>query len=672
MRTLWIGIGLLALAGAMPAQRTEELNFVLGLSQYRDFRNTLPHWLQRRALDLLEQRKRAVSSAADRKALVRKRMNAVLGGFPERTPLNPRVVGTLERDGYRIEKIIFESQPELYVTANLYLPTRGTPPYPAILYPLGHEPGGKSYPVWQQMLGSLARKGYIALTWDPLGQGERAQFWDRDNEDTKLRSSTTEHTMLTAQCLLVGDHLARYTVWDGIRALDYLLSRKEADARHVGCTGNSGGGTHTSYISALEDRIHAAAPSCYITSWERLLDALGPQDGEQNFPFWLSDGLDFPDFLYAFAPRPFLMLSAIRDFFPIDGARATYAEARKLYDNLSMFEADDGHGYTAPRRAAAYRFFGRWLKGAEDNEPETDVPPATAEELYCTKTGQVTTSLGGEDVFSLNGKRAQEFQARRPAFSLDAVRELIRFERPQGAVPVKPYGTIAHSGYRIEKLMYESEPGILVPALLFAPDAGPAKKPALLIADGKGKTGSLADAERFVRDGFVVLSIDARDLGETNADPNANRRDSPGVFGDYRNSMTALLVGKTMVGMRVTDIVRGLDLLAARSDVDAGRLTAIGKGTAAVATLYATALDPRIRKVTLEEMLVSYHSIVEHRMHQQIWEHVVPGALRRFDLPDLAKSIAPREVEIVRPINSLGHAAALESVQREYSGARVR
>ncbi len=604
--------GLAALAGGAAAQKTEELTFVSGLSEYRDFRKTLPAYLQRAALELLEQRKHAVTSAAGRKTLLRRHMTEALGGFPERTPLNPRVTGVLERDGYRIEKIVFESQPRFYVTANLYLPTRGTPPYPAILYPLGHEPGGKSYPVWQQMLGSLARKGYVALTWDPVGQGERLQFYDTDLEDTKLRSGTTEHTMLTAQCLLAGDHLARYTIWDGMRALD--------------------------------DRIQAAAPSCYITSWERLLDALGPQDGEQNFPYWLSNGLDFPDFLYAFAPKPFLVLSAIRDFFPIDGARSTFAEAHKLYDNLSMFEADDGHGYTAPRRAAAYRFFGRWLKGGEDNEPETDLPVSTAEELFCSRTGQISTSLDGEDVFSLNRRRVEGSKARRPAFSRDMVQEVIHLQRPQGKVAVKRYGEVARPGYRIEKLMYETEPGILIPGLLFTPEGSPPKKPAILVADGKGKTASLARIEEFVRHGSVALSIDARGLGE-------GRDETREIFGDFTHSMTALLAGKTMVGMRVADILRGIDLLGERADVDAQRISAFGKGLGAVPML----LDPRIGEVTLEEMLLSYQSMVDRRIHQQMFEHVVPGVLRYFDLPDLVKSIAPRPVHMVKPVNPLGH-----------------
>src|SRR5690606_37980445 len=341
-------------------------------------------------------------------------MIAAIGGLPEKTPLNARKVGEIKREGYKIEKIIFESQPRFYVTANLYLPTVGEGPYPAILYPLGHELGGKSNPTWQQMLGSLALKGYVALAWDPVGQGERIQMYDSDFRDSKVFRSTTEHTLMGIQCLLIGDNLARYTIWDGIRALDYLISRPEVDPERIGCSGNSGGGTHTAYLSALDDRIAVAAPSCYLTSWERLLATIGPQDAEQVLLPWLHSGLDHADFVHAFAPKPYLILSAIRDFFSIAGARQTYSEARSVYERLGMPErvamvtADDGHGFTQPRRLAAYQWFDRWLKGElSESDTEPEVQLATEDELYCTDSGQVASSLGGETVYTLNLKRAR-------------------------------------------------------------------------------------------------------------------------------------------------------------------------------------------------------------------------------------------------------------------------
>ena len=539
----------LSVPTVMRAQEDSDLDFLANIGEFRDLRKMLPAHLMNEANGHLRQRAAAIAgistldAVAARRKLVRAKILESVGGFPERTPLNPRIVGTIDRGDYKIEKIIFESQPQFFVTGNLYLPKTGAPPYPAILYPLGHELGGKSNATWQQMLGSLARRGYVAFAWEPLGQEERKQFFDPDWDDSKFFSSTVEHTELGTQCMLIGDAIARYTIWDGIRALDYLLSRPEVDASRVGATGNSGGGTHTSYLSALDDRIKVAAPSCYITSWRVLLDALGPQDGEQVFPGWLNNGMDFPDFIYSFAPKPFLVLSAIRDFFPIGGVRESFAEAHRVYetlgigDKLQKVEADDGHGYSQPRRQAAYRWFARWLQSKEDDGAEQDVPIARSEELWATPTGQVSTSFHGEDVFSLNLKRYETVRRNRPAFTPDKVRDLAAVNPGKGGLNVKSYGTLQRTGYRIEKLTYESEPGILIPALLYIPEGQTTRRPALLYADGEGKQASSAEAERLVHKGFIVLSADLRGIGETR--PALDTHDDFfRYFGDYESAET--------------------------------------------------------------------------------------------------------------------------------------
>ncbi len=675
---------LATLAFPMAAQPPSELNFAGGIGDFRDLRNMLPNYVHRDAIRLLDERRRAVERITSRKDVMarrtylREQMTAALGGFPERTPLNARTVAVLDRGDYKIEKVIFESQPKFFVTANLYLPKTGRPPYPAVLYPLGHEEGAKAHGTWQQMLGSLAMKGYVALAWDPIGQGERVQLYDADLEESKAVRSTTEHTIIGIQCLLTGQNLARYTIWDGMRALDYLLSRPEVDAQRVACTGNSGGGTHTAYLSALDDRIQVAAPSCYLTSWRRLLETIGPQDAEQNIPPWLAAGLDHPDFIYAFGGKPYIVLSAIRDFFSIAGARETYQEARRIYgvldasEKLAMTEADDGHGYTKPRRMAAYRWFAKWLKGAEDNDPEPEVRIATEDELYCTPTGQVATSLGGETVHSMNLRRAEQLKRSRPTGNLRAaVERRIAWRGSQSPLNVRAFGDIRRPGYRIEKIVFESEPGIVIPSLLFLPEGGAAKKPAIVWANGRGKAADGApggDVESLVEGGAIVLAIDARGFGESQSAMLNKGNDWPRFFGDFDSAMTALLTGRTLVAMRALDITRAVDLLAARPEVDARRISAVGKGIAAVPLLHAAFLDSRMARTGLEGMIVSYQSVVASRMHRGVFENVVRGVLESYDLSDLAAALGPRSPLIVDAIDAMGSRAPLDSVRREYSG----
>jgi cephalosporin-C deacetylase-like acetyl esterase len=199
-----------------------------------------------------------------------------LGAFPEKTPLNARVVGKVEAKGFHVEKVVYESRPDHHVTANLYLPD-GKGPFPGVLLPCGHSANGKAAEAYQRACILMAQNGLAALCYDPIGQGERSQILDRTGKPA-LAASTSEHTMVGVGALLVGRCTATYRIWDGIRSLDYLASRPEVDAKRLGCTGNSGGGTLTAYLMALDDRISAAAPSCYITSLERLIATIGPQD----------------------------------------------------------------------------------------------------------------------------------------------------------------------------------------------------------------------------------------------------------------------------------------------------------------------------------------------------------------------------------------------------------
>ena len=664
------------------AQAPADLNFLTKQVDGRDLREMLPNYVKARAFRMLDDRRQRVSALGSSQDIFRHRQQyrekliRLLGGpFPEKTPLNPRVTATLDFPEFKIEKVIFESQPGFHVTANLYLPKKGTGPYPAILFPLGHEAGAKAHEAWQYVLVSFVKKGYVCLAWDTIGQGERIQLWDDDFRQSKVIRSTTEHTIGGLQTLLVGDPLARYTIWDGIRALDYLLSRPEVDGKRVGVTGNSGGGTHTSYLASLDDRFAAAAPSCYLTNWRRLLETIGPQDAEQCIPPSISEGLDHPDFVLSFAPKPFLMLTAVRDFFSIAGARETYSEAARVYDSLGVadrfgkFEADDGHGYTKPRRLAAYRFFGKHLLGAEDTEGEPPVRILLEEELWATSTGQVVTAFPKEEtVHSLNLKRLAQVRGQTP--NLDSLRKVLSYAPLSTPVSARTYGTLERDGYRIEKLTFDSEPGILVPALLYLPSES-GRKPGVVLAHGQGKAAGHSIADQLARDGKVVLSVDLRGLGETRAFDDENGSDWPRYFGDYRSAMTALLTGKPLAGMRTEDVVRAIDLLRSRPEVDTASLLAYGVDSAAVPVLFAAALDNRIASVVLERMVVSYETVARQRISRGQWENAITGVLRHFDLPGIARLVAPRQVRLVDPVNSLGQTVPMPDAKKDYSNSPV-
>lgn len=616
---------------------------------------------------------------AERQAYIRSKVLEALGGFPEKTPLNARITGTLERDGYRVEKLIYESLPRFYVTANVYVPTRGTPPFPAVLGTAGHSASGKAFSTYQRVWISLARRGVLVLAYDPPGQGERQEYLDEVTGRPRF-GPTNQHMMAGIQCLLAGANFALYELWDGVRAVDYLLTRPDVDPQRIGVIGNSGGGTQTAYLQVVEPRLAMAAPSCYITSWEKLWFEPGPQDAEQNFAAFLADGLDFADFLTAFAPKPLKVLAAIRDYFPIEGARATYREARRIYeilgaaDRVDFFEYDDGHGWSKPRREATYRWVQRWLNRTADEGIEEEFATEPEQNLHCTPTGQVLISLKGETVYSLNRAFAERIYPERAAARIREAESLRRMVRavlgvgePPEHIAAARYGEVGRDGYRIEKIALETEPGITVPALVFVPAAPKRPLRAILYVNPAGKAADAArggDLEALAQAGFLVMAPDLRGWGESGP--------SPGKWeytGTWRTAMRAMLVAKNMVGMQAYDLLACYRYLRSRADVDPGRIGVLGKANGGVAALVAAALEPRITRLALEGTVLSYMDIVRAPLHENTTELIVPGVLRHFDLPDLAAAVTPRPLWLVSPRTPWGSAVPLDRAAAEYGAA---
>ncbi len=347
----------------------------------------LAEFLKKQAAEQFALRRKEVAAATSPEQIVRRqeRLRAFflrsLGDLPERTPLNARTIGVRRSADHIVERVSFESRPGHRVPSLLYLPA-GMPPFPGVLVPCGHSANGKADATYQRICILLARNGMAAFCYDPIGQGERIQKLDAEGKPAIREGSTSEHTLAGIGALLVGRQAASYRIWDGMRALDYLASRPEIDPDRLGCTGNSGGGTMTAYLMALDDRIRVAAPSCYITSLERLFATIGPQDAEQNITGQVAAGMDHADYIAMRAPRPTLLCVGTRDFFDIQGSWDTFREVKLLYGRLGfgervdLFESDEPHGFTAPRRVAAVRWLRRWLLGKDDAITEPDLPIA--------------------------------------------------------------------------------------------------------------------------------------------------------------------------------------------------------------------------------------------------------------------------------------------------------
>jgi dienelactone hydrolase len=334
---------------------------------------------------------------------LRQRALDVIGGLPDRrTPLNARIVDTVRMDGYRIEKVIFESVPGLHVTALVYVPDAPAGPKPAVLVGCGHSPLGKAFVNYQNIAARLAKRGYVVICWDPVGQGERSQFWDAARHRSRYNLVCGEHAILGNLATLAGTSLTRWMVWDGIRAVDYLLTRPDVDPKRLAVTGTSGGGFQSLWIGALDPRIAVVAPSAFVTALparmaNRIFD--DPDSDPEQDPFGLvSSGVDHAGLLLLSYPRAIHVSAAVKDFFPIEGTRKTMRELTAIYerlglgDRIKLKEGHHGHAYSEENQVSAFAFIDRMLNMPVRHvlDPVKTLEPAT---LNVTKSGQVRVDL---------------------------------------------------------------------------------------------------------------------------------------------------------------------------------------------------------------------------------------------------------------------------------------
>jgi cephalosporin-C deacetylase-like acetyl esterase len=598
-----------------------------------------------------------------------------IGPLPQKTPLNAKVVGTLKGVGFRVEKVIYESRPNHHVTANFYVPD-GSGPFPGVLVPCGHSANGKAAEAYQRACILLAQNGMAALCYDPIGQGERLQLLD-DKLKPGLPGSTTEHTQVGIGALLVGQSAAAYRIWDGIRSLDYLAGRPEVDPKKLGCTGNSGGGTMTAYLMALDDRIACAAPSCYVTSLERLFATIGPQDAEQNITGQVAFGMEHADFLTLRAPRPTLMCVATQDFFDIQGAWATFREANLVYGKLghgervAIFEFDDKHGFSRPRREAAMRWMRRWLLGRDDAPAEKGFPVFGDAELQCTRSGQVLEDFHGVSCFHLNAQAADALAPARATFpdrpEAERRKEIRRLlSLPEKVAPAKLVRQKIHhfeDRMSTHKVVYETEPGVPIPGLRFK-HLQP-KGPLILYLPDRGlpPDGKLPKEleDRYVKH-QEVLALDLRGLGETAPAPLPAKVPYFGV--DFKESFLALHLNRPLLGQRV------LDVLAVLRAAGQEEVQVVGAGLCGPVALHAAALEPTIRQLELEGSLVSWANVAHTPITFNQLSGVVPGVLKVYDLPEIAATVAPRPLTIRAPLDAALRPVALAELEKAYRVCR--
>ena len=666
---------------AMPQQRQ-------GPSvRYRDYSRCLPDYLRTQADRAYRARNAEIAKLTtatairDRQQWVTRTFWKLIGGMPERTPLNARTVGSFDREGYRLEKVIYESQPNFLVSANLYVPTTGRPPYPGILFQMGHTTNGKAGDLYQRCCQGLARLGYLVLGFDPMGQGERTYYPGATPSHSRV-GADEEHTRPGRQMLLKGDTSTRLQLWDSVRSLDYLASHPLVDPKRLASTGQSGGGTNTMMLAGVDERLVAAAVASGITENLACANFNPPgstDDGEQNFIASGPAGFDRWDLLYPIAPKPLLIMASDRDFFGtyspnyIASGTEEFGKLKRVYetlghgDRIEWFGTPMPHGLAYDLRLQIYNWFARWLR--DDHRAITQEPPTSPEpdeQLFVSQNGSLVQSLRSESPFTLNRKRAV---TKTPA----TIESLLNLDRPP-QLPLTTLSRAKFSGTRIEVVEFAAAKDVWIPAWLYQPDRPQASKAVFVLLEPNGRTawheGELYD--RLAAQGFTVCAPDLRGIGDTTPEfGRAAARNAREHAGDEPWAWASLIFGKPLAGQRVTDILAIVQALHARPDLKDQRIYLAARGFMTVPALFAAAVEKRIGGLYLAGGLTSFSDIVETEDYRYPFGNFVPNLLLHTDLPEIAESLAPRRIAIAGMVNGAGQNVSQAEIRRQYAGSHV-
>ncbi|MCA1595345.1 MAG: hypothetical protein LC772_02815, partial [Chloroflexi bacterium] len=601
------------------------------------------------------------AAVVERQKALREHLFASLGGLPDlTTPLNARTTGVVLGDGFHVEKVIFQSRPRHYVTASLYLPDGLGDPRGAVLFLCGHHKDAKHQPEYQSVCQALVHAGLIVLAQDPIGQGERFSYWDTSRQQCIVEWGCPEHDHAGAQCLPLGDTIARYFLHDAIRSVDYLQSRPEVDASRIGLTGNSGGGTQSSLLMMAEPRLAAAAPATFIMNRESYLDAGGAQDAEQIWPGFTAAGYDHEDILLAMAPRPVRVLSVTSDFFPIEGARRTVQRSRRIWDlfgrsaDCDLVEDNSTHRFTPRLAAAAAEFFARHLGTTGDHR---SIVPLDPPKLWCTQSGQVRGEIrDAEFVFEANQERLQQMEAARFALPDRERREraerwlrdrVFRNRKPCDFNP-RFYHDGRVENMRSQAAFWWSQEGLFNHGILFRESGRDNDRLPVTVAVWDGGAGCLHPhsdwIQRTCASGRAVFVLDVSGAGATSPRP-ITATPTDALYGTIHKLSTDLIwLDDDLVSLRTFDVLRCLELLEQWPGVDSSGVDGYGSGRHGLYLRLAAALDSKLRAVQVEDGLESYASWIRSREYESrdIYSVIMPGVLHYFDLRELDEIAAAR------------------------------
>ncbi|GAA4729177.1 alpha/beta hydrolase [Flavisolibacter ginsenosidimutans] len=644
-------------------KRPETLQLFETADEKQTARGFLPHFVNDRIDSLMKGRVRELQQLKTpqewlaQQNKTRQILDSFFGKFPAKTALHPVITGKIEREKYTIEKLYFESRPHYYVTANFYLPKERKLPVPGVLFTCGHSDNGKNNLLYHSTCLGLVLKGYAVLVFDPVGQGERVEYFNANTKTENVDGAVDQHYYLGRPSFLVNRTLSGLRAWDATRALDYLTSRPEVDTSKIAAVGNSGGGQMALLITALDHRIKVCAA--------------GHPGGQMEKNYLPGQNLIDRQIFSLIAPRPVRIIVGEKS-----GEEAPH---RKKIEDIQLFMeglgynkdraeikmVDGVHDIKLPKREAVYEWLNRWFGKENEGTTEATLHPEEEENLWVTKSGLTLVSLGGESGQSLNEKELEKIY--KPVKNDNELKQRIAARiglngnEKRSSINAHSVETIHCGDLSVEKLTYQSEEGMLIPALLIKPKKINSSAPVYVYASEQGKPRSYTETSipfALAQKGNIVLAIDVRGVGETS--PTASLplpvKYSACTAPQWIHDCLAIQspgFGRTMTGMRTFDVMRGIDFIQSRNELKDRKIFVYGEGIGGLWALLASIYDSRVAGVITNGTLTSYKQLVANKYYAVSSDYFwLPGVLCDFDIPALAR-LATKQ-QWIDPINGLG------------------
>jgi len=648
-------------------------------------------------------------------AQLRSRFVQLLGGLPDKSPLNARVVSRIDRGDFWIENIVYESLPGFFVPGNLYLPKVQHGPVPGILGVCGHGIAGKSDRQLHQMVNvNLVRKGYVLFQIDPPGQNEMG--WDGTRwsfADIHYNGTGYAHSLMALSALLVGQSLTRYFLWDGIRAIDYLTSRQEVDANRIGVWGCSGGGGQSSYIAALDERVKVAVPMSML--YDTVATMQGPYPGfnsrggesfltEETYPITaLSEGLSYTSLLSLIAPRSLVIARATQDAQPLWTTQLIYEELKGIYDRvgaadrLALATVEGFHCQDAMRQFVYWAFdreFGK--RGLGMAEAHRDLLPSSlgsdgirqATPLDVAPHSSMVQDFGSATVHTKVVEAAAALAQKRPTpaacggWAQYAQHVRHRIHDCLGLTP-RPSPLIVEAsrddrrGHLIGRMRFVSALEVPVQMQICQPSKPTRCIPILYLCDQVPAGGDLLEnveaVSEWVSRGHVVCTLKVRGLNEVA--PLEDRIEFGISTYHTRRVHDALAIGRPLLGQRVTDVLMAIDVLVEALEID--QVVIVGDAAGGLWGIFAAALDSRIASLAVRRCLSTYQRVIDSACPTWVQNDressiAIPGVLKYFDLPALVSLLAPRPVRLSNLVDGANCVLTASQVKDDYRQACER